>query len=168
MFVCLFLSVCLTVFLSVCLTVYVCWFVSFFLSLSLSLSLYFSVNIYIYIYICVRVCVCPSLCICLSVCHSLSLTFSLSLYIYIYIYIWGNFQTAAITGRSLKVASNRLKTAAQYASSWIWSKARSFQHEGNTRGATFPCDYVRNTYCKHVITSTAESKRVFFKSQTAH
>ena len=28
-----------------------------------------------------------------------------------------------ITGRSLKVASNRLQTTAQYASSWIWSKA---------------------------------------------
>ena len=42
-----------------------------------------------------------------------------------------------ITGRSLKVASNRLQTAAQYASSWIWSKARCFHHEGNTRGTTF-------------------------------
>ena len=31
-----------------------------------------------------------------------------------------------ITGRSLKVASNRLQTTAQYASSWIWSKARKF------------------------------------------
>ena len=26
----------------------------------------------------------------------------------------------------------------------------------------FPCDYIRNGYCKSVITSTAESKRVFF------
>ena len=26
----------------------------------------------------------------------------------------------------------------------------------------FPFDYVRNGYCKRVITSTAESKRVFF------
>ena len=26
----------------------------------------------------------------------------------------------------------------------------------------FPCDYVRNGYCKHIITSTAKSKRVFF------
>ena len=43
-----------------------------------------------------------------------------------------------ITGRSLKVASTRLQTAAQYASSWIWSKERSFQHEGNTRGTTIP------------------------------
>ena len=43
-----------------------------------------------------------------------------------------------ITGRSLKVASNRLQTAAQYTSSWIWSKAGSFQHEGNTRRTTFP------------------------------
>ena len=43
-----------------------------------------------------------------------------------------------IPGRSLKVASNRLQIAAQYASSWIWSKARSFQHEGNTRGTTIP------------------------------
>ena len=36
----------------------------------------------------------------------------------------------------------------------------------------FPCDYVtsRNGYCKRVITSTAESKRVFvfILSQTAH
>ena len=36
----------------------------------------------------------------------------------------------------------------------------------------FPCDYVRNGCCKRVITSTAESKRIFFcfcffKSQTA-
>ena len=43
-----------------------------------------------------------------------------------------------ITGSSLTVATNRLQTAAQYASSWIWSKARSFQHEVNTRGTTFP------------------------------
>ena len=48
------------------------------------------------------------------------------------------FSKIGITGRSLKVASNHLQTAAQYASSWIWSKARSFQHEGNTRGTTFP------------------------------
>ena len=26
----------------------------------------------------------------------------------------------------------------------------------------FPCDYVINGYCKRVITSTAESKRIFF------
>ena len=36
----------------------------------------------------------------------------------------------------------------------------------------FPCDYVRNGYCKCIITSTAESKHVFFvcffKSQIAH
>ena len=38
---------------------------------------------------------------------------------------------------NLKVASNRLQNAAQYTSSWIWLKA-SFQHEGNTRGTTFP------------------------------
>ena len=31
-----------------------------------------------------------------------------------------------ITGRSLKVASNRLQTTARYASSWIWSKVRKF------------------------------------------
>ena len=31
-----------------------------------------------------------------------------------------------ITGRSLKVTSNRLQTTARYASSWIWSKARKF------------------------------------------
>ena len=43
-----------------------------------------------------------------------------------------------ITGRSLKVASNCFQTAAQYASSWIWSKVRSFQHKGNTHGTTFP------------------------------
>ena len=43
-----------------------------------------------------------------------------------------------ITGHSLKVASNCLQTAAQYASSWIWSKATNFQHEGNTRGTIIP------------------------------
>ena len=43
-----------------------------------------------------------------------------------------------ITRRSLKVASNRLQTAVQYASSWIWSKAISFQHEGNTRRTSIP------------------------------
>ena len=31
-----------------------------------------------------------------------------------------------ITGHSLKVASNRLQNAVQYASRWIWSKAISF------------------------------------------
>ena len=34
-----------------------------------------------------------------------------------------------ITGRSLKVISNRLQTTAQYESSWIWLKAKSLQHE---------------------------------------
>ena len=43
-----------------------------------------------------------------------------------------------IIGCSLKVASNHLHPMAQYASSWIWSKARSFQHEGNTCGTTIP------------------------------
>ena len=43
-----------------------------------------------------------------------------------------------ITGCSLKVASNRLQTMAHYASSWIWSKVRSFQHEGNTHRTTIP------------------------------
>ena len=43
-----------------------------------------------------------------------------------------------ITGRSLTVASNRLQTAAQYTSTWIWLKARNFQREGNTRGTTIP------------------------------
>ena len=42
------------------------------------------------------------------------------------------------TASSLEVASNRLQTAAQYASSWIWSKARSFQHDWNTWGTTIP------------------------------
>ena len=36
-----------------------------------------------------------------------------------------------ITGRYLKVASNRFQTTAQYASNWIWSKARNFQCEWN-------------------------------------
>ena len=43
-----------------------------------------------------------------------------------------------ITSRSLKVVSNRLQTAAQYASSSIWSKARSFRQEGNTHRTTIP------------------------------
>ena len=46
------------------------------------------------------------------------------------------FSKIEITGCSLKVASNRLQTMAQYASSWIWSKARSLQHEWNARGTT--------------------------------
>ena len=40
------------------------------------------------------------------------------------------------SGCSLKVASNRLQTTVQYASSWIWSKAKSLQHEWNARGTT--------------------------------
>ena len=32
----------------------------------------------------------------------------------------------------------------------------------------FPCDYVRNDYCKQVITSTAESKQGFFLNHTLH
>ena len=77
-----------------------------------------------------------------------------------------------ITGRSLKVASNRLQNTARYASSWIWSKARKFfSMKVIPEESPFLCDYVRNGYCKRVITSTAESKRVFFfflfKSQTA-
>ena len=39
------------------------------------------------------------------------------------------FSKIGITGRSLKVASNCLQTTAQHASSWIWLKATSFQHE---------------------------------------
>ena len=41
-----------------------------------------------------------------------------------------------ITGRNLKVASNHFQTMAQYASSWIWSKAKSLQHKWKTRGTT--------------------------------
>ena len=67
-----------------------------------------------------------------------------------------------ITGRSLKVASNCHQTVAQYASSWIWSKARSFQHNEIHAEPPFLCDYVRNGYCKCVITSMAERKCVFF------
>ena len=33
-----------------------------------------------------------------------------------------------ITGHSLKVASNRLQITVQYASSWIWLKAKTFQN----------------------------------------
>ena len=32
----------------------------------------------------------------------------------------------------------------------------------------FPCDNVRNGYSKRVITSTAESKRVFFLNHELH
>ena len=34
----------------------------------------------------------------------------------------------------------------------------------------FPCDYVtsRNSYCKRAITSTVESKRVFFLNYKLH
>ena len=41
-----------------------------------------------------------------------------------------------ITGRSLKVASYRLQTTVQYASSWIWSRAKSLQHEQDAHGTT--------------------------------
>ena len=68
-----------------------------------------------------------------------------------------------IIGLTLKVALYRLQTTVQYVSSWIWSKAQSFQHEWNARGTTIPCDYVtsRNIYWKRVTTSTTESKHVF-------
>ena len=66
-----------------------------------------------------------------------------------------------ITGRSLKVASNRLQTAAKYASSWIWSKREVFRMKEIHAEPAFPCDYVRNGYCKRVITLMAESKRIF-------
>ena len=48
-----------------------------------------------------------------------------------------------ITGRSLKVASYRLQTTAQYASSCIWSSAKSLLHEWNARGTTIPM-WLRN------------------------
>ena len=41
-------------------------------------------------------------------------------------------------GCSLKVVSYRLQTTVQYASSWIWSRAKSLQHEWNARGTTIP------------------------------
>ena len=68
-----------------------------------------------------------------------------------------------ITGCSFKVASNHLQTTARYASCWIWSKARKFFSKKEIHAEPpFPCDYVRNGYYKRVITSTAESQRVFF------
>ena len=48
-----------------------------------------------------------------------------------------------ITWRSLKIASNRLQTTAQYASSWIWSTGRSFLHEWNARRTNNPV-WLRN------------------------
>ena len=76
-----------------------------------------------------------------------------------------------ITGRSWKVTSNHLQTVAQFASSWIWSKARKFSAwRKYMQKPPFPYDYVRNGYCKCVITLMAESKHFlfFFKSQTAY
>ena len=43
-----------------------------------------------------------------------------------------------ITDCSLKVTSYRLQTIVQYASSWIWSRTKSLQHEWNARGITIP------------------------------
>ena len=43
-----------------------------------------------------------------------------------------------ITDRSWKVASYRLQTTVQYASVWIWSRAKSLQHEWSARGITIP------------------------------
>ena len=65
-----------------------------------------------------------------------------------------------ITSRSLNVASNRLQTAAQYASNWIWSKAKVLCMKEINAEQPCQCDYVRNGYFKCVITLTAESKRV--------
>ena len=56
-----------------------------------------------------------------------------------------------ITGHSLKVASNRLQATEQYASSWIWSKARKFSAW---------MKYTRTTNV-NTMTSTAKSKHVF-------
>ena len=68
-----------------------------------------------------------------------------------------------ITGRSLKVVSNRLQTTAQYTSSWIWSNREVFSMNEMYVEPPFLCDYVtsRNGYCKRVITLTTESKCVF-------
>ena len=41
-------------------------------------------------------------------------------------------------GSSLKAASYHLQTMVQYASNWIWSRAKSLQHEWNARGITIP------------------------------
>ena len=43
-----------------------------------------------------------------------------------------------ITGCSSKVTSYRLQTMVLYASSWIWVRAKSLQHEWNVRGTTIP------------------------------
>ena len=43
-----------------------------------------------------------------------------------------------ITGRNLKVTSNHFQTTGQYASSWIWSKAKSLRHKWNVHGTTIP------------------------------
>ena len=48
-----------------------------------------------------------------------------------------------ITGCCLKVASYLLQTTVQYASSWIWSRAKSLQHEWNERRITIPV-WLRN------------------------
>ena len=66
-----------------------------------------------------------------------------------------------ITGRSLKVALNRLQTMALYASSWIWLKAKIFSMNEMHAELPVPCDYVtsRKGYCKCKMTSTV--KRVF-------
>ena len=43
-----------------------------------------------------------------------------------------------ITVHSLKVASYCLQTTVQYASSWIWLRAKNLQHEWNACGITIP------------------------------
>ena len=48
-----------------------------------------------------------------------------------------------ITGRSLKIASYRLQATVQYVSSWIWSRAKSLQHEWNIRETNIPV-WLRN------------------------
>ena len=65
----------------------------------------------------------------------------------------------------LKVASNRLQAMVPYASSWIWSQAEFFSINEKHAEPPFLCHYVtsRNGDCRHVITSTAESKCIFLK-----
>ena len=67
-----------------------------------------------------------------------------------------------ITGRSLKVASNRLQNGAICIKLDLVESEKVFSMKVIHEESPFPCDYVRNGYCKRVITSTAESKRVFF------
>ena len=67
-----------------------------------------------------------------------------------------------ITGHSLKVATIVFRLRRNMHQVGFGRKREVFSTKEIHAEPPFRCDYVRNGYCKRVITSTAESKRVLF------